>query len=236
METISNSVLTVGVSEHGAELQSIQKNGKEYLWQGDTRFWGRRSPVLFPIVGRVWEDTYRYAGNSYRMGQHGFARDMDFKVTYKGEDGIVYWLESTPETLGKYPFPFRLMIGYLLEGNRITVKWRVENLGQLDMYFQIGAHPAFNFPGFDASVDERGFFAFDSKEELRYIVPVEKGCVSPELHTLERDVDGLMKIDTHTFDCDTYIFQDAQLKKVTLLDRKKQPHISLEFDTPLVAL
>ena len=82
METISNSVLTVGVSEHGAELQSIQKNGKEYLWQGDTRFWGRRSPVLFPIVGRVWEDTYRYAGNSYRMGQHGFARDMDFKVTY----------------------------------------------------------------------------------------------------------------------------------------------------------
>lgn len=53
METISNSVLTVGVSEHGAELQSIQKNGKEYLWQGDTRFWGRRSPVLFPIVGRV---------------------------------------------------------------------------------------------------------------------------------------------------------------------------------------
>lgn len=59
METISNSVLTVGVSEHGAELQSIQKNGKEYLWQGDTRFWGRRSPVLFPIVGRVWEDTYR---------------------------------------------------------------------------------------------------------------------------------------------------------------------------------
>ena len=236
METISNSVLTVGVSEHGAELQSIQKNGKEYLWQGDTRFWGRRSPVLFPIVGRVWEDTYRYAGNSYRIGQHGFARDMDFKVTYKGEDGIVYWLESTPETLGKYPFPFRLMIGYLLEGNRITVKWRVENLGQLDMYFQIGAHPAFNFPGFDASVDERGFFAFDSKEELRYIVPVEKGCVSPELHTLERDVDGLMKIDTHTFDCDTYIFQDAQLKKVTLLDRKKQPHISLEFDTPLVAM
>lgn len=55
METISNSVLTVGVSEHGAELQSIQKNGKEYLWQGDTCFWGRRSPVLFPIVGRVWK-------------------------------------------------------------------------------------------------------------------------------------------------------------------------------------
>ena len=146
METISNSVLTVGVSDHGAELQSIQKNGKEYLWQGDTRFWGRRSPVLFPIVGRCVGRHLPLCGQFLPDGAARFARDMDFKVTYKGEDGIVYWLESTPETLGKYPFPFRLMIGYLLEGNRITVKWRVENLGQLDMYFQIGAHPALTSP------------------------------------------------------------------------------------------
>ena len=104
METISNSVLTVGVSEHGAELQSIQKNGKEYLWQGDTRFWGRRSPVLFPIVGRVWEDTYRYAGNSYRMGQHGFARDMEFTLVSEKEDEVRYRLVSNEETLQKYPF------------------------------------------------------------------------------------------------------------------------------------
>ena len=54
METLSNSILTVQIAEHGAELQSIKKDGKEYLWQGDAKFWGRRSPVLFPIVGRVW--------------------------------------------------------------------------------------------------------------------------------------------------------------------------------------
>ena len=35
MEKISNSILTVEISEHGAELQSIKKNGKEYLWQGE---------------------------------------------------------------------------------------------------------------------------------------------------------------------------------------------------------
>ena len=182
LETLSNSILTVQIAEHGAELQSIKKDGKEYLWQGDAKFWGRRSPVLFPIVGRVWNNKYRHAGNTYEIGQHGFARDMDFKLTYKEDKGSVYWLESTPDTLGKFPFPFRLLVGYLLEENKITVKWRVENLGAMDMYFQIGAHPAFYFPEFDAATKDRGFFVFDRKSDLEYIMPTEKGCVSPERH------------------------------------------------------
>lgn len=235
MEKISNSILTVEISKHGAEIQSIKKNGKEYLWQGDTRFWGRRSPVLFPIVGRVWNDKYRCMGNEFELGQHGFARDMDFQITFQDDDGIVYWLEGTPDTLGKYPFPFRLMIGYLLEGNKIIVKWRVENMGAMDMYFQIGAHPAFYFPNFDPSTEERGYFAFD-KKELKYISPVEKGCVSSEVHSLSLNEDGLMPVDVHTFDCDTYIFENKQLKKISLLTKDKKPYISLSFDTPLVAL
>lgn len=236
METLSNSILTVQIAEHGAELQSIKKDGKEYLWQGDAKFWGRRSPVLFPVVGRVWNNKYRHAGNTYEIGQHGFARDMDFKLTYKEDKGAVYWLESTPDTLGKFPFPFRLLVGYLLEENKITVKWRVENLGAMDMYFQIGAHPAFYFPEFDAATKDRGFFVFDRKSDLEYIMPTEKGCVSPERHVLKLNKEGLMPIDIHTFDCDTYIFDNKQLKKITLLDKKKKPHISLEFNSPLVAL
>ena len=236
METLSNSILTVQIAEHGAELQSIKKDGKEYLWQGDAKFWGRRSPVLFPIVGRVWNNKYRHAGNTYEIGQHGFARDMDFKLTSKEDQGAVYWLESTPDTLGKFPFPFRLLVGYLLEENKITVKWRVENLGAMDMYFQIGAHPAFYFPEFDAATKDRGFFVFDRKSDLEYIMPTEKGCVSPERHVLKLNKEGLMPIDIHTFDCDTYIFDNKQLKKITLLDKKKKPHISLEFNSPLVAL
>lgn len=236
METLSNSILTVQIAEHGAELQSIKKDGKEYLWQGDAKFWGRRSPVLFPIVGRVWNNKYRHAGNTYEIGQHGFVRDMDFKLTYKEDKGAVYWLESTPDTLGKFPFPFRLLVGYLLEENKITVKWRVENLGAMDMYFQIGAHPAFYFPEFDAATKDRGFFVFDRKSDLEYIMPTEKGCVSPERHVLKLNKEGLMPIDIHTFDCDTYIFDNKQLKKITLLDKKKKPHISLEFNSPLVAL
>jgi galactose mutarotase-like enzyme len=240
METISNGTLTVQISAHGAELQSIRKDGKEYLWQGDTKFWGRRSPVLFPCVGRVWDNHYHHLGNTYEIGQHGFARDMDFGLTYKGGDGAVYWLENTPDTLGKFPFPFRLLIGYLLEGNSIVVKWRVENTGALEMPFQIGAHPAFYYPQFDAESEERGYFQLErtasSSAPLEYTSPVEKGCASPERHPLTLDADGLMPLNIHTFDCDTYIFEDKQLRRVSLLDRDRHPYVSLEFDTPLVAL
>lgn len=236
METINNSILTVQVAEHGAELQSIQKNGKEYLWQGDARFWGRRSPVLFPIVGRVWNNIYRHEGKNYELGQHGFARDMDFKLLSKEADRIEYELESTPESLAKYPFPFRLKIGYQLEGNQVIVSWQVENISETDLYFQIGAHPAFYYPDFNPETTDRCFFAFDSTQELKYICPVEKGCVSPEVHTLKRNAEGLMPVDIHTFDCDTYIFENKQVKKITLLDKAKNPYLSLEFDTPLVAI
>ena len=80
MKTLSNSELTIKVSPHGAELCSILRDGKEYLWQADPAFWKRHSPVLFPIVGSVWENEYRHEGVSYALTQHGFARDMDFEL------------------------------------------------------------------------------------------------------------------------------------------------------------
>ncbi len=236
METLSNDILTIQVAEFGAELQSIQKEGKEYVWQGDARFWGRRSPVLFPIVGRVWDNKYRFDGQEYELGQHGFARDMNFTLIEKTENRVLFRLNSTAETLAKYPFPFRLEIGYLLTDNTVTIQWRVENSGEKEMYFQIGAHPAFYYPDFDANTDDRCFFTFDRVEGLEYICPVEKGCSSPERHSLQLNEEGLMPIDIHSFDCDTYIFDNRQLKKVCLLNKSKQPYLSMEFDMPLVAL
>lgn len=236
MITLTNAILSISIAEHGAELQSIRKGGKEYLWQGDEKFWGRRSPVLFPFVGRVWDNVYRHEGKAYEMGQHGFARDMDFVLVDKNETEATFQLESTPGTWAKYPFMFKLKIGYELKDNTVIVKWHVENTGIEDMYFQIGAHPAFYFPGLDLSVEQRGYFAFDKTRGLEYICPVEKGCASPERHTLVLDEDGMMPINVHTFDCDTYIFDNKQLGRVTLSDRERKPYLSLEFDTPLVAL
>ena len=89
METLHNELLTVEVSDLGAELQSIKDDeGKEYLWQGDDRYWGRRSPILFPIVCGLWKGTYRTEGDTYQMGRHGFARDMNFRVLKKADDRV----------------------------------------------------------------------------------------------------------------------------------------------------
>ena len=109
-QTLRNGLLTVEIDSKGAELQSIKSNvtGHEYLWQGDSRFWGRRSPVLFPIVGAVWQGRYRMDGCEYAMSQHGFARDMEFtpfEPADAPEEEAWFALESSDETLRRYPRP-----------------------------------------------------------------------------------------------------------------------------------
>ena len=170
MKTLSNDKISIEIANHGAELTSIMANEQEYLWQGDPKYWGRHSPVLFPIVGRVWDNQYKNEGAIYKLGQHGFARDMDFQLTYEEDNAVVYTLESNEETMKVYPFPFVLEIGYRLKDNRIEVMWSVQNCGDKDLYFQIGAHPAFYYRDLDANTCERGFLDFGKNTKtLKYI-------------------------------------------------------------------
>lgn len=236
MKILSNDKITLQIAEAGAELTSIVANGTEYLWQADPKFWQRHSPVLFPIVGRVWNNRYTHEGKSYELGQHGFARDMDFQLSYEEENAVVYSLESNAETLAKYPFPFILEIGYRLKDNHIEVIWNVQNTGDKEMHFQIGAHPAFYYRDFNASDDIHAYISISpTQKELQYICPVEKGCVSPERHTLVQK-EGLMEIGRDTFACDTYIFDNSQVNSLVLCDKEKKPYLSMQFNTPLVAI
>lgn len=236
MKTISNKQLTIQVSPHGAELCSIVANGKEYLWQADPAFWKRHSPVLFPIVGSVWENEYRNEGIPYTLTQHGFARDMEFTLISEKEDEVRYRLVSNKETLHKYPFPFCLEIGYRIQGKKIEVMWEVKNTGDKEMYFQIGAHPAFYWPEFDASNSERGFFRFDKENGLKYILISEKGCADPSTEYSLELTDGLLPLDTHTFDKDALILENEQVRKVTLYNKEKLAYLSLHFNAPVVGL
>lgn len=237
MKTLTNQQISIQVSSHGAELYSIRCNEKEYLWQADPAYWKRHSPVLFPIVGSVWDGEYRHDGKTYKMGQHGFARDMDFELISETSDELRYRLTDSEETLIKYPFHFSLEIGYRIEGKRINVMWTVKNSGDDTMHFQIGAHPAFLFPGYDAASVERGFFGFDRSEGLSNILITEKGCADPTVsYPLALDADGMLPIDIHTFDRDALIMENSQVGRVTLYDKHRQPCLSLCFDTPLVGL
>ena len=235
---MKNNLLTVEIDSKGAELQSIRSNvtGHEYLWQGDSRFWGRRSPVLFPIVGAVWDGVYRMDGKEYRLGQHGFARDMQFdSIDDEADDEAWFALEADDETMLRYPRRFRLEIGYRLDAERITVMWKVINKDNREMHFQIGAHPAFNYPDFKETDPVHGYFHFDGKKLSRQTIR-EKGCVRQGETPISLDDSGLLPIGADTFADDAIILPDKQVHRVSLLDKNLSPYLSLIFDAPVVGL
>lgn len=238
MQTLKNEMLTIQVSEHGAELQSIRKDDYEYLWQGNPEYWGRRSPVLFPIVGSVWEKCFRVDGKVYEMGQHGFARDMDFELVSAADTEVWYRLESSEKTLAAYPWPFVLEIGYRLEGSSVEVLWKVTNPGDTEMFFQIGAHPAFNYPGYDPDAVDRGVVAFDRNDNLQRSGFKGKGCVDPQARfPIPLSDDGMLRLKRDTFDdIDTLMLENDQVHKVVFLKNDSSPYLTVTFDAPVVAI
>lgn len=237
MATLKNEVLTVEVSAHGAELQSIRKGETEYLWYGDPKYWGRRSPVLFPIVGSVWEKRYRVDGKEYELGQHGFARDMDFTLVEASDTEVRYRLESSEDTLAKYPYPFVLEIAYRLRGNELDVIWEVTNPSDKTMHFQIGAHPAFIYPDYGPDTKGRGHFTFDKADGLECVKLADKGCVDYAARYPLPMKDGILKLESDTFDpVNTFVLEDSQVKEVNMFREDGTPWLSVFFDAPVIGI
>ena len=148
MFAIENEYLKIDVNPKGAELTKVfsKQTKLDYLWNGDPAFWAKYSPILFPVVGTLKNDTYHFNNKSYTLPRHGFGRDMNFEMTAQTEQSLTFSLASNAETLAVYPFDFRLEIIYTLNASRITVHYNVINTGGHEMFFSIGAHPAFNVP------------------------------------------------------------------------------------------
>ncbi|ELP93734.1 protein lacX, plasmid, putative [Entamoeba invadens IP1] len=233
---LSNSELTVLVSSKGAELTSVIQNStqREYLWQADPKYWKRHSPVLFPIVGSLWGGKYTYEGKVYEMSQHGFARDSSFECRDVKENEAKYRLIASEETKKKYPFDFDLEITYKLCGSSITVKWTVTNpSSDKPLYFQIGAHPAFNYKDHNEECEIQSTLLFEPKRDDYTLTTLsQKGCVKEEKQktTIEG---GVVKIRKDTFNCDTLIFEDSQIKTVALVDKEQKPYVKVTSEAPV---
>lgn len=147
VHTIGNKNLKVSIKTKGAELTSIKADATEYLWQGNPEFWNRQSPILFPIVGRLKDHEYTFDGKTYKLPQHGFARDYDFTVVNKTNQSITFEQTASKASKAIYPFDFVLQITYTINGKSLDVDYLVKNPSASDeLYFSIGAHPAFNCP------------------------------------------------------------------------------------------
>lgn len=143
---IENEFLKVGVKEFGCELTSVisKQTGYEFLWQGDEAVWYGQSPILFPIVGRLTDDSYTLNGKEYTMPKHGFARKMEWSLIDNDGDSMSFVLSETKETINCFPYEFNLVVSFSLEENKLRVNHSVFNANEEKMYFSIGAHPGFN--------------------------------------------------------------------------------------------
>jgi galactose mutarotase-like enzyme len=142
--TISNGTLTATINTLGAELISLVKNNKNYIWNIDETYWNKTSPVLFPIVGRLKNDSYTFNGKTYQLPRHGFARNMEFTFDKKSDSQVIFELNETEETKAIYPFSFKLLMAYTLMENELVIEYFVRNQSDEVLPFSIGAHPAFN--------------------------------------------------------------------------------------------
>ncbi len=222
--TISNSILKASIKHAGAELFSLKDNqNKEYIWEGNPDFWGKHSPVLFPIVGTLKNNTYTIDKKEYQLSRHGFARDMEFKLIEKTGNSAVFSLESNAETLKKYPFEFELQLIYTLENTSLNIEYIVINKGETKMPFSIGAHPAIALP----ENFENYSFKFEKQESLKYNL-LENDLISNKTETL-KTTENVVPLTYKLFENDALVFKTLESNSLTILENKK-PYVQVDFE------
>ena len=231
MVELKNEQISIVVAEMGAELQSIKDAaGREYLWQGDPNFWPRRSPILFPLVCSVENDTYRVEGKEYHLPRHGFARDMEFTLISQTDDKVTMALHESEETLKNYPFRFNLAITYRIEGNKLHVIWHVENTDTKELHFQIGGHPAFNMPGGKTE----GLIKLDNEEPMDVLKSYADGSHDMVEIPLEADM-GILELNNEFWRSDSVKIHKCQTHRALLLDANGEPAVTVDYKTPVCA-
>lgn len=221
---IKNTFLTATINSFGAELCSLKnKENKEYIWAGNPDFWGKHSPILFPIVGTLKNNSFHHNAKEYDLSRHGFAREMEFKLIDKKEDSATFSLQSTEETLRVYPFQFELQIIYTVDNYNLNIEYKVTNKGNSKMPFSIGAHPAFALPGNfeDYSIQ------FDKEEFLEYYL-LENDLISNQTKKLETQ-EGQIPLTYELFKNDALIFKTLKSKSLTILENRN-PFLRVNFN------
>ena len=228
--TIQNDYLSVEVQAKGAELMSLynKKEQLEYMWSGDPAFWGKHSPVLFPIIGELKNNTYYYNNKAYRLSRHGFARDMEFTVVEQTTSSVGFSLLSNADTLQKFPFEFGFDIEYLLQQDWLTVTYKVKNTGNGDMYFSVGGHPAFKVPLVEGT-DYNDYYLEFNEPEIAGRWPISaEGLIKTDaepflLHT------NKLPLRKELFYRDALVFKNLRSDTVRLRSSKHDEGIEFNF-------
>ena len=222
--TIKNENLSAEIKHFGAELISLKTNqNREYIWEGNPEFWGKHSPILFPIVGTLKNNSFQHNGLEYHLSRHGFARDMEFELIVATDTSATFSIQSSEETLKVYPFEFELQIIYTIDENNLTIAYKVINKGKYTMPFAIGAHPAFALPNHFGNYA----IAFDKEEPLEYYL-LENDLISNKTKKLEVH-NKQIPLNYELFKNDALIFKTLKSNSLTILENEN-PILSVHFE------
>ena len=215
--------LQISSKTQGAELTSIKFKGKEILHQGK-EYWNRHAPILFPIVGQIKNGETKINNKTYKMGQHGFARDMEFQELEKTDQVHKYVLKSNSQTLEKFPFKFELYVTYTINESKLITEYKVINKDENKMIFGLGGHPAFIC---DYS-SENYEIQFEKNEDNIEFLQLENGLISdkPGKNIINSNKIELKK---DSFINDAIIMKNIKSDKVILKDNLTNKEI-LKFD------
>jgi galactose mutarotase-like enzyme len=214
----------------GAELQSLKSksSGMEYIWSGEPAYWGKHSPILFPLVGALKDQTYIYNKKSYLLPRHGFARDMDFTYQQLSATEVIFTLEETGETLQVYPFRFKLDIRYVLSGHTLSCSYEVSNPDPAkELLFSVGGHPAFAVPFKKGELYTDYFLEFNKDEQLCYH-KVERDLIAREVETLKLDGNRL-HLQHELFYNDALVLKTLKSDCISIKNNTNQSALHFKF-------
>ncbi len=236
-QTIQNSFLSITVNKTGAELTGIKSSsGHEYMWEADPEIWGRRAPILFPIVGKLKDNKYSYDDRNYSLNQHGFARDMTFKLIDKDNKTLSYQLLPTVKTKKCYPFNFSLIVNFRLIDNIVEVEYLVENKDNKEMPFSIGAHPAFALNWGDNDRIEEYYLEFEKPETVNTHHLDQNHLLSDETEIVLSN-EKIITLHENMFNRDALILLDLASEKINLCSYKHTRKLTVEFsDFPFLGI
>lgn len=221
--TLSNNKISASINTIGAELIRLEKDNQNYIWTVDEAFWNKTSPILFPIVGRLKNDSYSINGKAYELPRHGFARNFEFEVAHQTGSSAVFILTENAETLKNYPFQFELRLKYELIENSLKISYSVLNKSQEIMPFSIGAHPAFAIEG---SFSDYSLQFNEAEEFVSY--ELENEQFSNSFRKINSE-NGQINLDYSLFEKDALVFKHLKSDKLTLL-KGNQPYLSIKFE------
>lgn len=230
MILLENEFIKATFLQKGAELKSLynKKTNLEYMWNGDPDLWAKTSPVLFPVVGALKDNTYFYQDHKYELSRHGFARDMDFTVEIINESEALFTLYNTKKTLINYPFEFHLGLRYKLSGNNLSCTYEVNNPGTGPLLFSVGGHPAFAVPLMEKEAYSDYFLQFNKDEQLVFHKIIDN-LIDEETKIIKLK-EGVLELKHSLFYEDALVFKTMKSNQISLLNTKSKRGIHFSFE------